>query len=835
MNFLNELTIKNLKQNKKRTMVTIFGIMLSVALITAITTFVSSMQDSLIERAKTQSGNYHIFVMDVPKAEQKYLLHNVKVEKVLTGYTVGNVNPKPFFQKEEWEIAEPQMKLKAFSAEAMTQMGINPIKGKMPKDEKELLFPANLNGLGSSTYKVGDDVTLDIDGQEKTYRIAGFFLTPSFEYQAENGYQGYTFVTPAGKYPKSETQNLALLMKNPKDAYKFAKELTEKHGFSKEQVITNNQLLKFQGVARSERTMNVLYTMSAIVILIIVLTSVFVIKNSFDISITERLKQYGMLVSVGATSRQIRKNVMFEGLILGLIAIPLGILCGIFAIWVTLLGVMQILEGTTLRQEYVLTLHVSWIAIVAAVLAAALTIYISSLIPARKAAKISPIDAIRETKNIRLSNKKLRTSKVLQKLLGVEGEIAEKNLKRSRKKYRTTVFSIFLSVVLFVSISSVLKYGFMMQDMQYERMDYNLIAYYEDGQTSNEEQWKVYKNVQTLDGIKESTILKRAVKKIVNGNYTKEALTDPTGEACSAKSLDENTYIDFYAVPDEQYRAYLKEIGLSYEEAEGKAVISDTQKEMLYDEETDEYKRRQYQILDSKAGDMLSYADESKDANQKTGQIEIVKRTDKMPFGIQNEGWGEIYAIVSEKTIETMNYQLYGMKIQTDDTQKLQEEIRALDGGIDWNFTDYDAFAKENNAMVLIISIFLYGFITVISVIGITNVFNTITTNMALRSREFAILKSIGMTEKEFRKMIRYESILYGTKALACGVPVGVLLSYLLYRQFVNIVEVPYEIPWAQIGIAAVFVFLIIFLTMGYSMRKTKKQNIIETIRSENI
>ena len=166
---------------------------------------------------------------------------------------------------------------------------------------------------------------------------------------------------------------------------------------------------------------------------------------------------------------------------------------------------------------------------------------------------------------------------------------------------------------------------------------------------------------------------------------------------------------------------------------------------------------------------------------------------------------------------------------------ELQNEIANIDYDNNGNIYNFEEQERANNNLSLIISIFLYGFIAVISVIGITNIFNTIATNMALRGREFAILKSIGMTDKEFKRMINYESFIYGLKALIFGLPVGVLLSYLIYNITGTVYEQEYHLPLRAIIISIIFVFVIIFITMQYSARKTKNQNIIETIRKENI
>lgn len=838
MNILNELTIKNLKQNRKRTLVTIFGIVLSVALVTAITTFVSSIQQSMVEHAREMNGNYHIMVSDVPLEKQKYLLNNEKVEKAMTGRTLASMKFELTEEQKAAGMTEPQIKLKAFDGETFRQIGMKRIlvKGALPSNENEVLYPLYLNGFDKE-YKVGDHVTLNVGGAEKTYKISGMITSPSFEFKTGDGNGGYTFLTRSDKKISGETMEIALLMKNPRDVYPFFEELKEEHGFTDEQLVVNDSLLRFQGVLKTERTMKILYSIAAVVISIIVFTSVFVIKNSFDISITERMKQYGMLVSVGATSRQIRKNVRFEGLILGLIAIPAGVLCGIAAIGITLRIVMKILEGGRLAAEYTLTLHVSLWAVLAAVLVAALTIYLSTLIPAGKAAKVSPIEAIRESGNIKISNKKLRTPKIIQRVLGVEGEIADKNLKRSRKKYRTTVFSIFLSVVLFVSISSVIKYGFMVQELQYQKRDFNLEVHLDSGDMTREEEYALCQRVAKLDGIKQVFISRLAYAQLKNGDYTKEAIGNKENGYRSPEELDEATMLDIYALPDRDYREYVKDLGLSYKEADGRLIIADSAIKEYYDKDQN-LRRIKYNQLNSKAGDVLHVkvfgTGEEEDQSM---NWEIAKRTDKLPFGIEHHEFANtsITVIISEKMMSTLSWRMNGLRIDAENPAKLGKAIVDSAKEITWHITDYEEEANESNSIILIFSIFLYGFIAVISAIGITNVFNTITTNMTLRSREFAILKSIGMTDREFRRMIRYESVLYGIKALLFGIPVGVALSYLMYRLFIGIMVVPYQLPWEQIGIAVLGVFAVIFLTMGYSVRKTKNQNIIETIRSENI
>ena len=821
MNILNELTVKSLKKNKRRTVLTIFGILLSVALITAITTFVSSMQGSLVDFAKKNSGNYHILVENVPKDKQKYLLHNEKAEKKIVIQTIGNAKPLSL-QYEEGVNEEnaTKIKVRAVKKENFSDLGMILQSGKFPQSENEIVIPEHFRGDYTTKIRVGDKLKLNIDGKEKEYTVSGISGMSAVEFHSEEGMLGCSLFTISDDEKISENIDVAMLMKNPKDTFAFREMLEKELGLHELQI--NNILLDFQGAVVNANVLVVLKVLAGMVIGIILLTSIFVIKNSFDISITERLKQYGMLVSVGATSKQIRKNVLFEGVILGIIAIPLGVLLGVGAIWCTLQVVMKILEGTSFGGEVELKMYMSVVAILIAVAIAIVMIYISSLIPAKKAQKVSPMEAIREAKDTKLEAKKLRTSKLFRKVFGIEGEIARKNLKRSRKKYRTTVFSIFISIVLFLSISSVRIYGQEMQNMKFAKMDYNLIAHYDEDDLGK--QGEIFRRASKVDGVKKAEIVKVWIGDPKNISFTKTAEKSRGIEEFTQEEKDKEAQYVFYSLSNETYKAFAKELGLSYEEVKDKGILCDTSISFVRDEEDEKAKKTKYHELAVKEGEKLQFDG---------GEIEIVKRADRLPF-TQNFYYG-INVIVSEEWMSHRDFRYDGLYIDAEDTMKVRENMEKITGKDGWTYMDFAEQARENNSINLIISIFLYGFVAVISIIGITNVFNTITTNVALRSREFATLRSVGMTDKEFKKMIWYESFLYGTKSLLYGVPVGLGLSYIFYRQFTNILEMSYIVPYQQVIICILFVFIIVCLTMQYSVKKVEKQNIIETIRSENI
>ena len=552
-------------------------------------------------------------------------------------------------------------------------------------------------------------------------------------------------------------------------------------------------------------------------------SSVFVIRNSFSISVAEKNRQYGMLASIGATSKQIKRNVIFEGMIIGLIAIPLGIILGIVAIMILLQVVNYLLVDMLNNLSFIYSINP--LAIVVSIVISLITIYLSCLIPAIRASKISPIESIRGNKDIKTKAKKLRTSRLTKKIFGIGGVIASKNLKRSKKKYRTTVISLVVSIFIFISLSSILNLGTKVSGLYYKDFKFNM---YVDNGTK-----EIYEELAKLDNIKEYSYYYHTSLDFDNMKYASEFGKD-------AMHYVGYNMISLTAYNNEYFKKYIKELGLNPEDYKTVALLQDDA--IRYNDDGSKTIDRLYKI---KPNDKIEVG-----RVDKTYNITISKCTadDSKPMGQEATYYNDGVIIVSEDFVkevlgEDINdsslYAIGSLLINSSNSQELENKLTDL---IKTNskYTgltvyNYDNYVDQQRRMVLVVKIFLYGFISVITLIGVTNIFNTITTNMILRSKEFAMLKSIGMSKKEFNKMIRLESIMYGAKSLLIGIPLGILGSYGVYKAFAQGIDVGYMIPYPAIIISIVFVFIIVGITMKYSLNKINKQNIIETIRKDNI
>ena len=614
------------------------------------------------------------------------------------------------------------------------------------------------------------------------------------------------------------TANISVLYSNLKDFQKKTediKSIIEKNIGSSVTVSYNSSLIDYEGGV-SDTTMASLYSVGAVVIVIIILSSVFVIRNSFSISVSEKTKQYGMLSSIGATKKQIKKSVLYEGFYIGIIGIPLGILCGMLAV-VILLQVVNVLLGDSLNEKCVFSIPI--LAIIASIIISAITIYLSCILPARRASKISPIEAIRGNDDIKIKAKKVKTSKITKKLFGIGGVIASKNLKRNKKKYRTTVISLVVSISIFISLSSFLDYGGKIVNVYYKDLGYDISVY--DGTVEN------YNEITKLDNVEEYSYSYMTEGSVDINKYGSEF-----GKRIAEDSEETNS-ITIVLINNDYFKKFIEHLGIQSTNYKDIAILEDDTYEYI-DEKT---VFENYYSL--KTGDSIDITL----TNGEKRTVKISKKTDERPMGYKNVYSNGGYLFVSEDFIQDKtdekNFHVGSLVIKSQNPDELENEINNLKKTNNLYSKLYinniSKYVEENQKIILLISIFLYGFIAVITLIGVTNIFNTITTNMILRSKEFANLKSVGMTTKEFNRMIRLESILYGLKSLLIGIPLGLIGSYCIYNGIAKGLDFGYILPLKSIIIAIIFVFIIVGLTMKYSLNKINKQNIIETIREDNI
>lgn len=843
MDILKKLSIENLKLNKKRTISTIVGIILSMALICGVGILFTSFRETLIQSTIDQTGNWHLNLNNVSSSEETKLEHNIDIDKIIKikeigyGKLDGIVNPH-----------KPYLKLYSMSNDEFKFLNFNLIEGRFPKNKNEVIISDSLNHNGGLYYKIGDEIKIDI-GERKSFdnyelnssnpynkedeeivnadnisfKIVGIMERPSYEFEAFHD-PGYSIISTG--YNKGKT-NLFMTFKKPKDYKNTLIELFEINNYREleyptgdlkyKEYVINQDLLKFQTLDFGDSTMEMMTKVAVIAIGIIIFTSVFCIRNSFLISITEKVKFYGILSSVGTTKKQIRKNVIFEAFILGGIGIPLGIIGGIFAIFI-LLKLVNILVGDFILNGSTFAFKISPLVIILSIILGFVTVYLSAISSARKASKVSPIENMRNSDNLKITNKDLKTPKFINKLFGTGGVIAYKNLKRSKKKYRTTVISLTVSIFTFIATDYFLHGMFEMSNEFLTDLKYNIeISAFNDIKTDD------MNKILNLENIKDSHI-------IYNLPHRNTLLLDDKSKfVLDVNDVHEEAderYLQIVGLDSNTYNNYLKDLGIKKSENIQSGILYD------YNAYSDNNgKLTKYRVYNYKKGDTISGKFES--ANNENFDVLIDAIAKEAPIGFESYYSNSGLLFINIDDYKDFTFNVEKILINSDDPNTFENTFIREFHEVDC--TNLYKILQQNKTIKLVISIFLYGFITIITLIGVTNIFNAITSNIELRQKEFAMLKSIGMTKKEFNRMVNLETLFYSTKSLIYGIILGLFGILAFNRAFSIRMELEMYIPIIPIIISAIVVFILVFIIMKYSINKINKKNTIETIRNENI
>ena len=714
--------------------------------------------------------------------------------------------------------------------------------------------------------------------EPRTYTVVGIYERPTFEdYSAP----GYTALTAADTKSADQAPiHCYFKLHKPAGVYDFMKEM----GYTQEyRYAYNTKVLLYSGTAPFDSFLTAFYSLAAIIIALIVFGSVSLIYNAFSISVSERTRQFGLLSSVGATRKQLRRMVLFEALAVSIVGIPLGILVGIGGIGITLLLIGDKFFSIV-RVDIPMRLCVSWQAVVIAAVIALVTVLISAWIPSKRATRVSAVEAIRQSMDIKVSGRPVRTSKLAYKLFGLPGVLAGKHYKRNRKKYRTTVVSLFMSIVLFVSAAAFTDYMMESAEGGLASDQFDLVYAAKSDASA----------AMTPDALLELLLSEQNVtggtytkKQFLQGDISREYVTamfadrfssfGMESEDAAPKELGISGYL--YFVADAEFNRLLEKYNLKeadyYDRDKPlgialdrnieldrrleKYVTLDTLKgdgcviEGLYYVEIDGYYRKDSRI-DENGNKVVLYQnrDNENDIIELPYEESFAKYTlrsektiEEAPFFVSRSTpvainmiypYSMLESVVPEAALNQFRNTEYFLT-SSNHTASFENLATVLteNGLSSRQLFDYAANAETNRNVITIIRVFAYGFIVLISLIAAANVFNTISTNISLRRREFAMLKSVGMTQKGFRRMMNYECLLYGSKALLLGLPVSCGITYLIYRAVTTAYETSFHLPWAAIGIAVLSVFLVVFATMMYAMRKVKKDNPIDALKNENL
>lgn len=857
MNIFNKVTLQNMKKSRTRTIVTVIGVILSATMITAVATFGTSLLNFLVNGSIVKYGGWHIEFLDVNSSFVQQQTDDKKVTGTITfsniGYAILDSVKTP---------EKPYLFIAGFNDETFNKLPISIISGRLPENSDEVLVPAHIAIKGGIRFTVGDTLSLDIgnrmDGDrilgqhipyqsgdepeknretfvpktEKVYKVVGTYERPTFE---EHSAPGYTLITKEDILEQVDSFNLFVTLKNPRQIDSYIDSTVETESY-----ILNDYVLRFMGISDDKLFNTLLYTVGSILVAIIMVSSIFLIYNSFNISMNERIHQFGILSSIGATSKQLRNSVLFEGICIGIIGIPIGIVVGIISIKLVIPIVAKNF-GNIFPTDVALTLSVSFPVIVVAALVSLITILISAYIPAKKAVNTPIMECIRQTNEIKTEAKVVKISKFSRRIYGLEGTLALKNFKRNKKRYRSIVLSLTLSIVLFISgnvFGTTLK---RISELYVVDIDYDILFTAEN--IDDSERLLLYNKLKSVDGVYESmsqTVFEYSCA--INTNDLSELYQEYSGYTTKDEIVQLPMYLQF--IEDSEYLRFIEEKGLPTEEYVGQhSKMIAVAKQQVNNQDGS------VEVLNVFANDSVICNVSPKTEDESTIEQDITMTlvdTYSVDPIIQVDKQNPLAFIMIlpyslKENFETTNIHSYiGFSFFSNDPLQSVGEMETIiqKTGITSNYALYSvhSMVDQFRSLTFVVDVFTYFFVIMISLIAIANVFNTISTNIKLRKRELAMLRSIGMSDRSFNKMMNFECVFYGMKALIFGLPIAGIISWLIYKGLVSVERIDdfhFVLPWSSMTVSVVSVFFIVFITMLYSSSKIKKENIIDALRDD--
>lgn len=857
MNIFARITARTMKENKTRTIVTIIGVILSTAMITAVVTLGGTFQNFFIEYTKEQDGSWHVAGLSLPVKEAEKA---EKQEKVVNSTKVAEIG----YARYEHLLSPmmPYLYVQSFSENTRSMLPVALKEGKFPEKQNEVIIPDYLNANleEGNQILIGDTLPLELGEREyKGERLSQINSYMGTETKAEESfvpkekreftvvgiYDYSSLVTSVGAPgyevyagPGNETgsyTDLYVELKDIKKTYDFQKEVFGGYGS-----VTHESLLRWYGVVDNDRFSTVYTGLLLILTAVIMTGSVLLIYNAFSISLRERSTQFGLLSSLGATKKQLRQSMRYEAFMVSLIGIPLGVLSGIAGIGITLYFIEEGLSQWLYGKNKEIPLVVNAGAVLLSIAVAFFTVFISVWIPSKRIKRLSPMEAIRASEDIKIRPGEVKTGGWVFKIFGLPGMMADKNYKRDRKKYRTTIVSLSISILLFTTAALfqiyLIETGSFVMDVP--AADVECVLYQPDKDAE-----KTDKILEKTEGIEEIFsyeklyLMMQVPSEILGSVFEgREVMTDENYTVISAETV---------ILPNEVFEEMAKKEGISlsaYKNTEVPRFLY-TENEHTYNSSTQRYETQDYFLENgekrAELGWITTSGEEEKEIFEPQGEIILGDAVEKLPekMGIRNTDFAlfmseSMYQDFSEYFLRTDPIKTYNIKCENPGvvSETLEKELKEQ-GIQSENVTDLHALYQQDRNTMMAVQILTYGFIILISLIAVANVFNTISTNFMLRRKEFAMLRSMGMSPKGFNRMLYYECLIYGSKSVLYGIILTVMVSYVICKVIGIGADAGFVIPWGALIIAIAGVFLVVFASMIYAMCRIRKNNIVEELK----
>lgn len=808
MRITNRITLLYLLGNKVRTWATIVGIALVMTMITSVSVGMDSVLSYLRRITIAYSGAYSGVYCDVPPEDVNGLLSN----GVITGHTVFETVTSIVYDNDTIDVVN-------YSPDYSDYVAIDLNAGRMPENSDEITITRYYcyvydKDIGDKIYFGGREYTITGVADVNAFSGSDYFFTVDADAQGP--------VT------------IFFTLDKPEKFYDYLDKGVLKDSYGLQ---CHDDLIAYEGTRSVNRDTLPMIILEAVPVILIAMAAVSLIGNSFSISIKERIRQIAMIKSEGATGRQINGSIVFEALVLCAMAIPAGAVFGILLVEILILifgdSVVSI-SGFELRPELVVN---PWAVVFCALFCVGITL-LAATFSIRVVSRTSIVEVIRQNDIVKLRRRRLKFAGIFGKIFGYEGVLAAKSYERNRVRYRTIVASLIISIVLFVSAGAFCHYlnsEYNRTAEQYKK--YPDIAFtYDCNSSYHQPDWGLFLKIQSIKSITASVFTANATVKPV---ISPELYSD---EYKLMQTEDNAVYCDVVFVQDDIFNHICEDNSISasgyYNAAAPRGLLYDMVQVYATADGGKSYTATDVELFKKYMSDSLIRIN--------GGTLRIGQKIDKLSYGIDNstQDFLVIYPMSLRDSVASglggsIEWFAYNIYIKSDSHSETSSEIkRILKEANDENGSVYD-YAEDIQAAHtanIIIKTFAYGFTVMISLIAMVDIFNTISTSVQVRRREFAVLSSVGMSKRSIRKMVNVECLLCGIRSVVPGAVLALLSSvaiYIFMRNFDN--ENVFYLPIAEICIVLTCVLTVIFASMLYAMSKLKDDNPTEVLDCDNI
>lgn len=838
MNIIRKLSLRTIKKNKSSTMVTLVGIVMSVALMTGLFLFANGLLAFTQQAAIEKWGDSHILFQQAPKSVAALAAKDAQLTDVgriahlgaqkTTGqsynyYNVLGIDPK--------DSAAFPLKIS---------------QGRMPENAGEALVNNAYNRFADPAIKVGDQleiVTYDLwDGHYrrfmmdddqlkyvptgKSYSVTIVGILDNNPLEVFGGRPAYYLYMPQSEIIQADYQLLAA--KLPQVDSTLIGQVEERYSrMAETRVMANSNVVElYPGVPSTFRTL--VYGFVAALTVIVAVAGIGLIYNSFLISISRRARELSLLSSVGMTRKQKWQMVIYEGLFLYLLALPIGLLSGVVAMRIlfrVLNPMLQNVMRTTVELKLVWDGKI--ILLIAAI--SLFTIVAAALLPVWKSSIHSPLSGIRRNHEIREIGKPIATPKWIRRMFGFSGDFAWKNVKRNKSRFNVNLAPLILSLVLYLTMASIFSYADIGSTMASSAMQEDIQVSF----TGLPAERDTFEQIAKLDQVAEAHIVYNSFAQVQQEDLILEPAYLEHLQQMQYDLSGNKMLVDLIAFGKEDEQWLLGELGLAEDilENQGALLIGSVQHQNPEIVRLKALKGSSPRLTLTMDGEpniepveirIQSLLDEPlKMYDTWSPHLRVIVNYDTMQkFARGSELVASSAFLIADEKKDVLLYDQVNAFFREHPQQSL-------------NIFDNASKNQSDRDMLMISSILFFGFITIIALISIANIYNALSASLRSRRQEFAMLQSVGMERATFRKIVLLEGLYTALKVLIFGVPLGILASYGMYRLVSSGMGFEFSVPIGHFALAGLAVVTLIMLIITSGSRYFGQENIIEQIRSE--